>query len=86
MWREQGGETSQPLPLSQLDTPDTRLLLALLERALIVAERVDSARGRVLPDDTQLPSVMSRGTDLAARINELTLRLRMEVHGPPGRE
>ena len=76
----------QSIPLSHLDTPDTRLLLALLERALIVAERIDAARGRILSRDVSLVPNTSRGTDLAAQLSELTLRMRTEVYGPAGRD
>jgi hypothetical protein len=74
------------VPLDQLDTPDTRELLTLLERAQAVAERVDAARGRVVPADLPLLPGEARGTDLAERISEIALRVRTEIHGPAGRE
>lgn len=69
------------LPLAQLDTPDTRELLAALEKALEIAERVDRARGRHIGDHLPLQSGESAGTDLAESISILTLRLRGEVRG-----
>jgi len=77
---------AEPIPLLALDTPDTRELLALLERAQAVAERVDAARGLSLPADVPLPQGQSRGTDIAETISEIALRMRTEVHGPKGRE
>ncbi len=71
-----------PIPLSQLDTSDTRRLLALLQEAQEVAERVDTARGRALPAFVPLGPGESAGTDLAESISELALRLRIEVEGP----
>lgn len=72
--------------LVQLDTPDTRLLLAMLEQVQIVAERVDASRGRTLPEDTLLQPGESRGTDIAESVSELALRVRREVEGAKGRE
>ncbi|MES2460843.1 MAG: hypothetical protein V4671_09675 [Armatimonadota bacterium] len=74
-----------PIGLDQLDTPDTRELLALLESAQAVAERVDAARGRSLPGIALTPGE-SRGTDLAESISYLALRVRSEVCGPLGRD
>jgi hypothetical protein len=74
------------IPLDQLDTHDARELLATLRQALVIAERVDGARGRSFPDDTPLRPGESRGTDLAESISELVLRLRIEVEGPKGHE
>jgi hypothetical protein len=72
--------------LALLDTPDARELLALLEKAQEVAERVDASRGRALPETIPLLPGESRGTDLAESISELALRVRTEVHGAKGRE
>ena len=69
-----------------LDTPDTRELLALLEQAQAVAERIDAARGRALPGDIPLQDGESRGTDLAESVSYLALRVRGEVRGPAGRD
>ena len=74
-----------PIGLDQLDTPDTRRLLALLEEAQAVAERVDAARGRALDIDFPLQPGESRGTDLAESLSELALRVRVEVEGPTDR-
>lgn len=75
-----------PVPLHLLDTPDTRRLLALLEEAQQVAERIDRERGRTVGEEMELPPGQSRGTDLAETISEIALRVRTEVHGPKGRE
>ncbi len=74
------------IPLNLLDTPDSRELLDLLSRALVVAERVDASRGRSLPSDVPLSPGESRGTDLSESISEITLRVGIEVHGPKSRE
>ena len=76
----------EPIPLHLLDTPDTRRLLELLTEAQEVAERVDAARGRSLPEDTPLLPGESRGIDLAETISEIALRVRIEVQGLKGRE
>jgi hypothetical protein len=75
-----------PIPLETLDTPDTRALLDLLEKAQAVAERIDASRGRCLSPDIPLLPGESRGTDLAETISEIALRVRIEVQGPKGRE
>ena len=73
--------------LTALDTPESRELLAALERAQDLAERVDAQRGRCLPGNIPLQPGESRGTDLAESISELCLRLRVQIHGPQtGRE
>ncbi len=72
--------------LVQLDTPDARELLVLLERAQAVAERVDASRGRAFPAGTPLLPGESLGTDLAESLSLITLRVRLEVEGPKGRE
>jgi hypothetical protein len=68
--------------LSQADTLDTRELLRLVREAVAVAERVDAARGHVVPADTPLLPGESRGTGWAETLSELALRLRIEVEGP----
>lgn len=75
-----------PIGFDTLDTPDTRHLLALLEEAKAVAERIDLARGRALPGDMPLQPGESRGTDLAESVSYLALRVRGEVCGPAGRD
>lgn len=72
--------------LATLDTPEARQLLALLEAAQAVAERVDAQRGHCVPADTPLLPGESRGTDLAESLSLLTLRVRREVEGARGRE
>lgn len=67
--------------INQLDTPDTRALLAALENAQEIAERVDAARGRTVGNDFPLQPAESAGTDLAESIALLVLRLRNEVGG-----
>lgn len=74
------------IPLHLLDTPDTRELLELLEKAQAVAERIDAARGRTVDSDTPLLPGESHGTDLAETISNIALRVRVEVKGPQGRE
>ncbi len=73
-------------PLTSLNTPDTRELLALLTQAQAVAERVDTARGRALPEGTPLLPGESLGTDQAESVSALALRVRREVEGAKGRE
>lgn len=72
------------IDLMQFDTPDTRELLALLERAQAVAERIDAARGRAVDASVPLGPGESRGTDLAETISMVALRVRGEVHGASG--
>jgi hypothetical protein len=72
--------------LVTLDTPASRRLLALLMETLEAAEQVDWERGRALDESVPLLPGESRGTDLAESISEIALRVRTEVHGPPGRE
>jgi hypothetical protein len=79
-------EPFPPFPSYLLDTMASRRLLALLEEAQVIAERVDGARGRTISEDIPLQPGESRGTDLAESISELALRVRTEVHGPVGRE
>jgi hypothetical protein len=74
-------QAAKPIDPLQMDTPDTRELLALLEEAQAVAERIDAARGRALPEDIRLQPGESRGTDLAESISYLALRVRGEVCG-----
>lgn len=64
--------------LVHLDTPDVRALLALLEQALPIAERIDEARGRALAR----PIAGRRGLDMAGRVSELVYRLQLDVYGP----
>lgn len=73
-----GARPPQPLPLHQLDTADTRALLAGVEALLPIAERIDAARGRAM----EKPIAGRRGLDLAATVGELAARLRLEIHGP----
>lgn len=75
---------TRDVPLLELDTPDTRRLLALLAEAQEVAERVDGARGRALPSSAPLLPGEGRGVDLAESIGYLKQRLALEVHGPVG--
>lgn len=90
--RQVGGIHTAPIrgyasvSIDQLDTPDTRELLALLEQAQAVAERIDAARGRALPEDLPLQPGESHGTDLAESVSYLALRVRGEVCGPAGRD
>lgn len=72
------------IDLFQLDTPETRELLSLLERAQAVAERVDGARGRSLDASIPLAPGESRGCDLAEQVSYIAMRVRGEVHGAKG--
>lgn len=72
--------------LAVLDTPNTRELLELLERAQVVAERVDKERGRSMSPEVPLLPGESRGTDLAEAVSLMALRVRGEVFGAKGRE
>ncbi len=75
------------IALDMLDTPDTRELLELLTRALVVAERVDAARGRSVGLDAPLGEDEPAGCDLAEAIGLIRLRVKEEVLGAgPGRE
>jgi hypothetical protein len=71
-------DVSRDVALEQLDTPDTRALLVALSAALPIAERIDAARGRSLPEAMG----GSAGTDLAEDIGLLIARLELEIHGP----
>lgn len=74
---------SKPWPtldLLQLDTPDTRELLAGLEALVPVAERIDRARGRVVA----LRSGKTFPGDLGAQLGQLKSRVALEVRGPGG--
>lgn len=77
--------SSDTLDLFALNTPDTRELLALLDAALAVAEKIDAARGRVLPANIPTSASESRGTDLAEILAEVASRVRSEVHGATGK-
>ncbi len=70
------------IPLEQLDTSDTRRLLALLEEALAVAERVDLARGRSVGAGVPLGQGEPAGFDLAEAVGLIHLRVHEEVYGP----
>lgn len=70
------------IPPHLCDTPDTRELLALLEKAQAVAERIDAARGRALSPDIPLLPGESHGRDLAETISTIAVRVRGEVKGP----
>ena len=73
---------AEPIPLALLDTPDARELLALLRQAVIVAERLDQARGRALPPNFLLAEGETAGCDLAETLGYVALRLETEIHGP----
>lgn len=73
---------TEEIPIYLLNTADTRELLDLLIRAQEVAERLDSSRGRSLPECVPLGPGESRGTDIAESISYLRLRVQIEVHGP----
>ena len=75
----------EPVPLHLLDTPDARELLALLRQAVTVAERLDQARGRAMPPNVELLPEETRGLDFAEALADLSLRLEMEIFGPPDR-
>lgn len=82
------GKKTDPFDLSALatlDTPDARELLALLEQAQAVAERVDRSRGKALAVGTPLLPGESLGTDLAESLSTLALRVRIEVNGSRGK-
>lgn len=82
-----GGEASEERSgfdlstLASLDTPPARELLALLEQTQAVAERVDAARGNVLPPHIALQPGESRGTGHAESICEIAVVLRGEIFG-----
>lgn len=66
------------IPLDQLDTEDTRALLVGLGALLPIAERIDAARGRSLPE----PVGGSAGVDLAEDLAQMIARLELEIYGP----
>lgn len=80
------GEPLNLAALTLLESPALRELLAALEKAQEIAERVDAERGHVLPKHIPLQPGESRGTDLAELIGEIAQRVRMEIEGPRGRE
>ena len=67
-----------PIPLHQLDTPDVRALAAGLRELLPIAERIDAARGRALPEVVG----GSAGLDLAEDLAQMVARLELEAYGP----
>lgn len=67
--------------LSTMGGADVCELLALLDRAQAVAERIDAARGYTVGDSIVLQPGESRGTDLAERLSLLALRVRREAEG-----
>lgn len=72
--------------LALLSDPAAPQLLALLEQAQAVAEGIDARRGRAVPVSVPLGPGEARGTDLAETISEIALRLRVDIHGPAGRD
>ena len=78
--------SSKPIPLDKLDTPHVRELLAAMEAALPLAGRIDADRGRAMPVGQELSPGEPRGVDLADAVYEIVQRLRIEVHGPGGRD
>jgi|GEM_PF-5672744 hypothetical protein len=72
------------IPLDRLDTPEARELLDLLTGALVVAEKVDASRGRLLSPKIETEPEESRGVDLAESVSEIVHRLRLEIFGPKG--
>jgi hypothetical protein len=72
--------------LATLDTDDGRELLRLLTEAQAVAERIDLARGRCLPEGIPLEVGESRGTDLAESISMIAVRVKGEIQPPKGRD
>lgn len=71
--------------LAAMNSDDSRELLDLLERAQIVAERIDATRGRTVSGKIELQPGEARGTDLAETLSVITLRIRREVHGATGK-
>lgn len=67
--------------LSTFGSDDSRELLALLDRAQEVAERIDAARGYTVGDSIPLHPGESQGTDLAESVSLLALRVRREAEG-----
>jgi len=80
--RPAGVPSASPIPLALLDTPDARELLALLRQAVLVAERLDLARGRALPPTFPLSEGETAGCDLAETLGNVAIRLETEIHGP----
>lgn len=72
--------------LVMLADPEAPQLLRLIEEAQALAERIDARRGRSLPEDTALMPGESLGTDLAESLSVIALRVRLDVHGPTGRD
>ncbi len=67
--------------LSTIGSDDSRELLALLEKAQEVAERIDASRGFCVDEKMPLQQGESRGTDWAETLSYLTLRARREALG-----
>jgi len=86
--RRVGGEVnlSDLESLASMDTQDARELLAVLETAQEIAEKVDAQRGKTIGDDIPLQPGESRGTDYADAISMLCYRLRIETDPPKGME
>ena len=71
--------------LSSPDAGELAELLGLLERAQVVAERIDAARGRTVGASVTLLPGESRGTDLAEAVSELAQTVRVQLP-PSGRD
>jgi hypothetical protein len=85
----QGRRTADAFDLSALaniDSPDARELLTVLQHALVIAERVDEQRGNSLPESFPRSPSEPRGCDLAEDIGAMVLRLQSEVGGAKGRD
>ncbi len=80
--RAAGVPSAAPVPLHLLDVPDARELLDLLRQAVIVAERLDQARGRALPPSFPLAEGETAGCDLAEVLGNVAIRLETEIYGP----
>jgi hypothetical protein len=73
--------TDAPIPPHLLDTPDARELLDLLRQAVVVADRLDQARGRALPPSFPLAEGEMAGCDLAEVLGNVAIRLETEIFG-----
>jgi hypothetical protein len=71
--------------LSTIGSDDSRELLAVLEHAQQIAERIDASRGFVVDEKIPLQPGESRGTDLAESLSMLALRVRREATGGQSR-
>jgi hypothetical protein len=75
---------SSPYALPPLTSHAGRMLRAVLDTAVMLAETVDAERGQILPEHFPGQSGETRGFVMAEATNCLRTRFRLEVEGPKG--